>query len=84
MVRVENAFSTEGATIHWHGMWMQESPHMDGVPYVTQCPIMPNNVFVYSFIANPPGTHLWHAHIGERKQEGLLIVVKSVSHSSWF
>lgn len=70
-VRVENAYPNEGATVHWHGVWMRTSPHMDGVPYVTQCPILPNNVFEYVFEARPAGTHLWHSHIGFLETDGL-------------
>ncbi|KAK3911751.1 Laccase-4 [Frankliniella fusca] len=70
-VRVENDFANEGATLHWHGVWMQGSPHMDGVPYVSQCPIQPYNVFEYAFTAYPAGTHMWHSHIGFLEADGL-------------
>jgi len=49
-------------TIHWHGL---EVPYeMDGVPYVTQQPVMPNQTFVYKFRAQPHGTHFYHCHFG--------------------
>ncbi|XP_026290514.1 uncharacterized protein LOC113215143 isoform X2 [Frankliniella occidentalis] len=70
-VRVLNDFANEGVTLHWHGVWMRGSPHMDGVPYVSQCPIQPNNVFEYSFTAYPAGTHMWHAHVGLLEADGL-------------
>ncbi len=49
-------------TIHWHGMHVPW--RMDGVPYVTQMPVMPNQEFVYEFVAKPYGTHFYHCHWG--------------------
>jgi len=37
---------------------------MDGVPYVTQMPVMPGQEFVYEFTAEPYGTHFYHCHWG--------------------
>ncbi len=49
-------------TIHWHGMYVPW--RMDGVPYVTQMPVMPGKEFVYEFVAEPYGTHFYHCHWG--------------------
>jgi FtsP/CotA-like multicopper oxidase with cupredoxin domain len=49
-------------TIHWHGMHVPW--RMDGVPYVTQMPVMPGQEFVYEFAAEPYGTHFYHCHWG--------------------
>ncbi len=49
-------------TIHWHGMHVPW--RMDGVPYVTQMPVMPRQEFVYEFVAEPYGTHFYHCHWG--------------------
>jgi len=49
-------------TIHWHGMHVPW--RMDGVPYVTQMPVMPGKEFVYEFTAQPYGTHFYHCHWG--------------------
>jgi len=37
---------------------------MDGVPFVTQLPVMPKNEFIYEFVAKPEGTHFYHCHWG--------------------
>jgi len=37
---------------------------MDGVPFVNQLPVMPDNTFVYEFVAEPGGTHFYHCHWG--------------------
>lgn len=49
-------------TIHWHGIHVPW--RMDGVPYVTQMPVMPGEKFVYEFTAEPYGTHFYHCHWG--------------------
>ncbi len=49
-------------TIHWHGLHVPW--RMDGVPYVTQMPVMPGQEFVYEFTAEPYGTHFYHCHWG--------------------
>ncbi len=49
-------------TIHWHGIYVPW--RMDGVPYVTQMPVMPGKEFVYEFTAEPYGTHFYHCHWG--------------------
>ncbi len=49
-------------TIHWHGIYVPW--RMDGVPFVSQLPVMPNNEFVYEFEAKPVGTHFYHCHWG--------------------
>ncbi|HEB76724.1 MAG TPA: copper oxidase [Nitrospirae bacterium] len=49
-------------TIHWHGMHVPW--RMDGVPYITQMPVMSGQEFVYEFVAEPYGTHFYHCHWG--------------------
>ncbi len=63
MVRVIFKNKTElNHTIHWHGLHVPW--RMDGVPYVTQMPVMPGQEFVYEFTAEPEGTHFYHCHWG--------------------
>jgi manganese oxidase len=47
-------------TIHWHGIEVPNA--MDGVPGVTQDPILPGETFIYEFIAKPAGTFMYHSH----------------------
>jgi FtsP/CotA-like multicopper oxidase with cupredoxin domain len=61
---MENHMMEESTTIHWHGHHQRGTPYMDGVPYVTQCPIPPKTSFRYHYIADTPGTHFWHSHSG--------------------
>ncbi|CAH1243344.1 Hypp7073 [Branchiostoma lanceolatum] len=82
VVTVVNKLMSEATSIHWHGMHMRGMPYMDGVAYVTQCPIMPRESFVYRFRAEPSGTHWYHSHLSNQKEDGLfgaLIVHKAKS-----
>jgi FtsP/CotA-like multicopper oxidase with cupredoxin domain len=47
-------------TIHWHGIEVPNA--MDGVPGVTQDPVMPGETFIYEFVAKPAGTFMYHSH----------------------
>ncbi|KAK2158374.1 hypothetical protein NP493_1804g00021 [Ridgeia piscesae] len=71
VVHVINDLMTEGITIHWHGMFVPNTPWMDGVGYVTQCPIPPNQSFTYRFKALPHGTHWYHDHFSNTRLDGL-------------
>lgn len=79
---------TEGTTIHWHGIHQRNSPFMDGVPHVSQCPIHPGQSFRYKFLAENAGTHMWHSHLGMQRGDGVfgaLIVRKTVDvHENLF
>ena len=46
-----------------HGVRQLLSCWADGVAYITQCPIKPNETYVYRFsIVDQRGTLLWHGH----------------------
>lgn len=46
---VQNNLLNEAITIHWHGIDQLGWPAMDGVAFVTQCPILPGQYFNYTF-----------------------------------
>ncbi|XP_062606613.1 uncharacterized protein LOC134268376 [Saccostrea cucullata] len=46
-IHVYNDLANEGVTFHWHGMSQNGSVYMDGVSMVTQCPILPGQMFTY-------------------------------------
>lgn len=52
-------------------MHQRETPWMDGVPYITQCPIEFATKFRYSFSAAQAGTHFYHSHSGHHKVNGI-------------
>lgn len=43
---------------------------MDGVPYLTQCPVPFGESFRYSFRVEDEGTHFYHSHAGNQKTDG--------------
>ena len=46
VVYVSNYLRDGGSlTIHWHGLHMRGTQYMDGVPMVTQCPVLPWDTF---------------------------------------
>ncbi|KAF6203748.1 hypothetical protein GE061_002082 [Apolygus lucorum] len=80
VVDVVNRLPGQGVTIHWRGQKQSESPYMDGVPMLTQCPISSYTTFQYKFRAAQAGTHLWHSHTGNEFLDGIfgpLIVRKA-------
>ncbi|XP_060077747.1 uncharacterized protein LOC132557276 [Ylistrum balloti] len=70
-VHVINALLSDTVTVHWHGLPLYGSPHMDGTPFVTQCPILPGQKFTYDFTADPKGTHWYHSHAGNQRAKGM-------------
>lgn len=70
VVDVINMMGGTAATIHWHGFHQRETPHMDGVPFITQCPIDFATSFRYAFKATEPGTQFYHSHTGHHKVNG--------------
>lgn len=70
IIDVENGLLGDSTTMHWHGHHQRGTPYMDGVPYVTQCPIFPGTTFTYRFRALNAGTHFWHSHTGKKRVIG--------------
>ena len=70
VVDVTNMMGGTSSTIHWHGFFQKQTPHMDGVPYITQCPIQFGTTFRYSFNATEAGTLFYHSHSGHHKVNG--------------
>ncbi|XP_046614059.1 laccase-1-like [Neodiprion virginianus] len=72
IVDVHNMLPAESTTMHWHGQHHRSTPYMDGVPYVTQCPIHPGATFRYHYVAATSGTHFWHSHSGFQRGDGVI------------
>ena len=70
-VRVYNNLTSEGITVHWHGMHQKGTPWMDGVGYISQYPIGAGEYFDYIYNATPAGTHWYHSHVGAQRTDGL-------------
>eukprot|EP00105_Crassostrea_gigas_P021929 XP_011441257.1 PREDICTED: L-ascorbate oxidase [Crassostrea gigas] len=68
---VYNHLLSEEISIHWHGIEQFGTPAMDGVPFVTQCPILPGQSFNYTFTPHIGGTYFYHSHSGVQSDMGL-------------
>jgi manganese oxidase len=55
---------------HWHGL---EVPiEMDGVPGITQDPVMPGEKFTYEFTLRQNGTFFYHSHMPMQQMLGMI------------
>ena len=59
---------TETTGVHFHGQALPNA--MDGVPFITQDPIVPGASFTYEFVAKPSGSHMYHSHHNATDQVG--------------
>ena len=58
----------ESTGVHFHGQRVPNN--MDGVPHVTQDPILPGASFTYEFTARTVGSHMYHSHHNATDQVG--------------
>lgn len=58
----------EWSTIHWHGLRIPIE--MDGVPYVSQLPVLPGEYFDYEFDLPDAGSYWYHPHMVSGPQLG--------------
>lgn len=68
-VRINVKNNMEQSTaIHFHGLMVPNS--MDGVPFITQDPIIPGGEFTYEFQVREgnAGAHMYHSHHNSTKQ----------------
>ena len=66
-IEVENALP-EDTTVHWHGVRVPNA--MDGVPHLTQPPILRGGRYLYDFTLRDAGTFWYHPHLGSPEQVG--------------
>lgn len=59
----------ETTSVHMHGIEFDDW-YMDGIPFVTQPPIIPGETFSYEFVATPHGSHMYHSHHNATDQVG--------------
>jgi FtsP/CotA-like multicopper oxidase with cupredoxin domain len=60
---------TQPTVVHFHGLTVPND--MDGVPFITQDPIMPGGFFTYEFdVVDQPGMYVYHSHFNSTEQVG--------------
>ncbi len=67
-IYVHNNLNEETA-LHWHGLHLPNQ--YDGVPNLTQMPIMPHTTHLYKFLIIQNGTHFYHSHSMFQEQIGM-------------
>lgn len=50
IVNVVNSLGNQSTSLHFHGLFMNGSTHMDGPVQVSQCAIAPGSHFTYDFV----------------------------------
>lgn len=68
-VNVQNS-APVAITMHFHGQ-IQRKPWYDGVPGVTQYPILSQGEFSYEFVAEPYGIYWYHSHVSGTYDDGI-------------
>ncbi|KAF8272718.1 multicopper oxidase-domain-containing protein [Lactarius quietus] len=59
-------------SIHWHGIFQKGTNYVDGVASVTQCPLVPEESFLYEFnVFDQTGTYWYHSHFKNQYCDGL-------------
>ncbi|KAK7517597.1 iron transport multicopper oxidase FET3 precursor [Phyllosticta citriasiana] len=82
IVNVNNQLVNESTSLHFHGIYMTGTPHMDGPVGASQCAIAPGSSFTYHFTANQTGTYWYHSHVRGQYPDGLRapLIVKDPEH----
>jgi len=68
----------EYTTIHWHGQRLPNG--MDGVGGLNQPHIQPGQTYAYEFVAQRPGTFMYHPHADEMTQMAMGMMGFWVTH----
>ncbi|KAK0634673.1 multicopper like protein [Bombardia bombarda] len=71
IVNVLNSLGNQSTSLHFHGLFMNGTTHMDGPSQTTQCAIPPGSSFTYNFTINQPGTYWYHSHTKGQYPDGL-------------
>lgn len=53
VIEVYNDLGNQSTSLHFHGLFMNGSTHMDGPSQVSQCAIPPGSSFTYNFTVSP-------------------------------
>ncbi|KIW49289.1 hypothetical protein PV05_10982 [Exophiala xenobiotica] len=71
-ITVKNSLTTNGTSIHWHGVRQWYSNHMDGTNGVTECPLAPGETRTYTFLCTQFGSTWYHSHYSDQYSDGVV------------
>ncbi|KAH8111779.1 laccase [Phellopilus nigrolimitatus] len=67
-----DATMRRATSVHWHGLFQAGTNEMDGPAWVNQCPIVPDQSFLYNFSTpGQSGTYWYHSHLSTQYCDGL-------------
>ena len=82
-ITVKNQLSNHnGTSIHWHGTRQLNTTWQDGVAGVPQCPVPPDQDYVYTWRATQYGVSWYHSHFSLQYPDGLLGPLKITGPTS--
>lgn len=71
-ITVKNSLTTNGTSMHWHGLRQWKTNHMDGTNGVTECPLAPGQSRMYTFLCTQFGTTWYHSHFSDQYSDGVV------------
>ncbi|KAI1388946.1 multicopper oxidase [Hypoxylon trugodes] len=71
IVVARNELGNQSTSLHFHGLYMNGTTHMDGPSQVSQCSIPPGSKMTYNFTINQSGTYWYHSHTDGQYPDGL-------------
>ncbi|XP_074657288.1 uncharacterized protein LOC141910494 [Tubulanus polymorphus] len=71
IINVHNKDISEAISVHWHGLHQRNSGWYDGIPWLTQCPQLPGEIFTQRMKAYPGGSFWYHSHVGIQLSDSL-------------
>ncbi len=84
-ITVKNKLTTNGTTIHWHGIRQLHTNEADGVNGVTQCPIATDETYTYNFKATQYGHTWYHSHYSLQYPDGVAgpLLIHGPTSADW-
>ncbi|QLQ80124.1 hypothetical protein HG537_0D01240 [Torulaspora globosa] len=71
-VYLTNGFNNSNTSLHFHGLFQRGNSQMDGVPGLTQCPIVPGSTMLYNFtVEDNSGAYWYHSHTDGQYEDGM-------------
>ena len=84
-ITVHNALTSNGTTIHWHGIRQLGTNPNDGIPGVTECALAPGDSRVYQWQATSHGSSWYHSHLMTQYGDGVQgpIIIRGPTSSDY-
>lgn len=71
-ITVTNQLTTNGTSMHWHGIRQYKSNAYDGANGITECPLAPGKSRTYTFLCTQFGTSWYHSHYSDQYADGVV------------